>query len=58
MTQVLEHNYGKGRVTRRQIRAAIKAVKAAKAAAAGIGKSPIETKATKKATALKSGCCK
>ncbi len=36
MIQVLEHNYGKGRFTRRQIRAAIKAVRADKAAAEAV----------------------
>jgi hypothetical protein len=30
MTQVIEHDYGKGKVTLRQIRAAIKAVNAEK----------------------------
>ncbi len=38
MTQVLQHDYGKGRVTLREIRAAIKAVKAARSAAVMVGK--------------------
>jgi hypothetical protein len=53
MIQVLEHNYGKGRVTRRQIRAAIKAVRAAdaetvtKAVARKAAQKPTPAKSTK-----------
>ncbi len=50
MIQVLEHNYGKGRVTRRQIRAAIKAIRAADAETAAKPKAaqkPAPAKSTK-----------
>jgi hypothetical protein len=43
MTQVLQHDYGKSRVSLLEIRAAIKAVKAAKAVAdAPVEKSPLK----------------
>ena len=49
MIHVLEHNYGRGRVTRPQIRAAIKAVRVAKAASEVAGAKPIcKGKTTKK----------
>lgn len=37
MTQVLQHDYGKGKVTLTQIRAAIKAVRAEKSTRSGGG---------------------
>ena len=54
MIQVLEHNYGKGRVTRRQIRAAIKAVRAAKEAAVKLTKKPATKKVARKVVATRS----
>lgn len=53
MTQVLQHDYGKSRVSLLEIRAAIKAVKATHAASAGTGDRR-EGKAAKKASATKS----
>lgn len=53
MTQVLQHDYGKSRVTLLEIRAAIKAVKATKTAPVVSG-AESGTNATKKAAATKS----
>ncbi len=53
MTQVLQHDYGKGRVSLLEIRAAIKAVKATRTAAAG-GGSKGKPKAVKVAGTVKS----
>ncbi len=55
MTQVLQHNYGKSKVTRLQIRAAIRAVKAERSKStrgASKDKAPIARKA-KRTTATK-----
>jgi hypothetical protein len=53
MTQVLQHDYGKSRVTLLEIRAAIKAVKATKAVTLVPGEKS-GAKAAKKAAATKS----
>lgn len=53
MTQVLQHDYGKSRVTLLEIRAAIKAVKNNKAAK-NVSGDMIQTKGTRKAGADRS----
>jgi hypothetical protein len=53
MTQVLQHDYGKSRVTLLEIRAAIKAVKATKAVTVVSGEQS-GVKAAKKAASTKS----
>ena len=54
MTQVLEYNYGKGRFTLRQIRAAIKAVREANEPTQDAAKKPV----TRKVIAAKRGTSK